>query len=688
MSDTPSRSGSYVPALDGFRGLGVAFVVLFHVGVLKGGWLGVDLFFVLSGFLITRLLVTERATTGRISLRNFWARRARRLLPALIMAMAGVTLYAWWYPEKTLLPTDLPRQMLGALFYFSNWLQLATSGGYWDRFSTPSPMKHLWSLSIEEQFYMLFPLVMLVVFAVVRRRARIAWILGAMAVASWATGLILLATGSGFERVYLGTDTRVGAVLCGCTLGYLACSPAHRISMTKVARVLSVPAMIGVVVAMVVVAGDTNWPTVEWLLMPAFELAVVVLLIVAIDVERPSITNAVATLPPLRWLGTISYGLYLWHFPICLAFDRAMRHSSRWLVVPVEIAASIVVAAASYRFVEEPIRRQRVHLPRLVPIIAVGAILALSFFSLDQSSAVASAHRADVERGAFDNVVAAPDDGAATGAATDDTSTTVVGIDPVTTTAPASSSSSTSSSAPGSTVPVVTTPTVRPTIPLTAPTGRSPRVLLIGDSVALFLNRALQADQKKLGVIASGTGGPGCGVGGVAQIAGASPIPKPALVKSCKKWHDGFADLVQKAKPDVVLLAFGAIQRYTMRLGGVDYQPCDRQYGDWYEDLMSKEIALLNRTGAPVAVMPMSYSRFGGTATTDDSIDCINAATARAVDRQLAGFILPIDKWTCPTRSTCKDEVNGVVLRPDGLHFEGAGASVAMRWVIGIIYGR
>src|SRR4051812_36401819 len=115
MADTPPRSGPHVPALDGFRGLGVAFVVLFHVGVLKGGWLGVDLFFVLSGFLITRPLVTERATSGRIALRQFWARRARRLLPALIMALGGVALYAWWYPEKSLLPTDLPRQMVGAL---------------------------------------------------------------------------------------------------------------------------------------------------------------------------------------------------------------------------------------------------------------------------------------------------------------------------------------------------------------------------------------------------------------------------------------------------------------------------------------------------------------------------------------------------------------------------------------------
>src|SRR5688572_19999684 len=201
--DRPLR---HMPALDGLRGLAVAGVVLCHAGHLTGGYLGVDLFFVLSGFLITSLLLTERRDTGRISLSGFWARRARRLLPALFGMLAGVAVYAAVWADRAELD-PIRADALATLGYVANWRAIFAGNGYWDVFSAPSPLEHTWSLAIEEQFYLVWPLAVLALLWVGRGSAR-AVLTGSLALgaASAAWMIASYTPGDDPQRVYLGTD--------------------------------------------------------------------------------------------------------------------------------------------------------------------------------------------------------------------------------------------------------------------------------------------------------------------------------------------------------------------------------------------------------------------------------------------------------------------------------------------------
>jgi peptidoglycan/LPS O-acetylase OafA/YrhL len=172
MTAVAARSGTsirHVTALDGLRGVAVAGVLLFHAGHLAGGYLGVDLFFVLSGYLITSLLLAERQATGTVALKAFWGRRARRLLPALALMLLAVALYARLIAQ----PSDLHQIRMDALAtiaYVANWRDVLTHFSYWSLFTAPSPLQHTWSLAIEEQFYIVWPLVVLAVATAARRR--------------------------------------------------------------------------------------------------------------------------------------------------------------------------------------------------------------------------------------------------------------------------------------------------------------------------------------------------------------------------------------------------------------------------------------------------------------------------------------------------------------------------------------
>jgi peptidoglycan/LPS O-acetylase OafA/YrhL len=223
---------SHEPALDGLRGVAVAAVVAFHLGHLEGGFLGVDLFFVLSGFLITSLLLTEARWRGRVDLRRFWARRARRLLPALLVMLVGVAVLLMAFTPDG----DRPRfrgDALATLGYAANWERMAGDLTYWDIFTQPSPLDHTWSLAIEEQFYLLWPLVALAVWrwrprSGASHRARR---LGAIAVGAALASLVLLGlTYSPVDtsRAYFGTDTRIGATLGGAALATVVAGRARR----------------------------------------------------------------------------------------------------------------------------------------------------------------------------------------------------------------------------------------------------------------------------------------------------------------------------------------------------------------------------------------------------------------------------------------------------------------------------
>jgi peptidoglycan/LPS O-acetylase OafA/YrhL len=376
--DAEARSSTHVDALDGIRAVAVLAVLFFHQGLswAGGGFLGVEAFFVLSGFLITSLLVTEWHGSGRISLRHFWARRARRLLPALFVVVAVCAVY-----ERVAGPTravpDFGADVLATALYVANWHQIWTGSGYFAQTGLVSPLQHTWSLAIEEQFYLIWPLV--VVFLVgLTRNVRVLFgitVVGAIASAlemAWLYG----AHGAGLNRVYYGTDTRAQALLAGAALAMAVHLRASGYTGPNHRRLRpALPAAIGVLgIAGLLATMDLARATSTWLFRGGF-LAVdasVLAIIIAVTSPSPVFSPARRLLEtwPLRKLGLISYGVYLWHFPLFLWLTTQSTGLGGAALLALRFGSTLVVSVVSYVVIEQPIRTRRVHgwqLRALVP---------------------------------------------------------------------------------------------------------------------------------------------------------------------------------------------------------------------------------------------------------------------------------------------------------------------------------
>jgi peptidoglycan/LPS O-acetylase OafA/YrhL len=348
-----ARSGG----LDGIRALAVLAVMAFHEGIswVPGGFLGVDVFFVLSGYLITDLLVAQFSRDGRLNLRGFWVRRARRLLPALgavlVTVTAAVTVFE---PEE--LPV-LRDALLGAITFSSNWSQAMTHQSYFTAFGPPPPLQHLWSLAVEEQFYLIWPLVLAVVLARTGRRRLAAGLAWAGAVASAAVMAMVYVPGSDPSLVYYGTDTHASGLLIGAALALTF--PLARLGAVSAmtARQLDYAGVLGLAAlawAVTHFAGSDPALYPDGLVFAALAAAAVVAAAAA-----PGRIAKVLGWGPLRWLGVRSYGIYLWHWPVIALFGAvAGRGASTAEARLVETALPVALAAASWRWLEEPILLQ------------------------------------------------------------------------------------------------------------------------------------------------------------------------------------------------------------------------------------------------------------------------------------------------------------------------------------------
>jgi peptidoglycan/LPS O-acetylase OafA/YrhL len=379
----PAGSGPprlrHITALDGLRGFAVVLVVLSHFapGVAPGGFLGVDLFFVLSGFLITSLLVAEREATNRVSLRNFWIRRARRLFPALLV-MVGVVLVVSWLTEARHVVHQVGADGLSALLYVANWRFILSGESYIRQFveGAPSPLRHTWSLAIEEQFYIIWPLAFVALAALARRvgwasRKAFRRLLGGMctvfAALSFARLVIGYHQGMGLDRLYYGTDSRIFLILLGAALGAVAAgTPAlpERLRRWRPALIaLGATATIGLLAATAVVTTEQSW-----LYAGGMGLIALALLVVLVAAAQPS-PNPLARffeLKPLVGLGLISYGVYLWHWPVAIWVRSDNLHLDGPALFVLRCLLTLGVALLSYRFVEQPVRRG--WLPHVGPI--------------------------------------------------------------------------------------------------------------------------------------------------------------------------------------------------------------------------------------------------------------------------------------------------------------------------------
>ncbi len=367
----PSATGKQrVRSLDGVRAVALLVTMGFHFGVgwLQGGFFGLDIFFVLSGFLITGLLVGEFRRAGRIRVLAFWARRARRLLPALVVLLVVVTLVVRFAEPAGLYP-NFRMSALSALFYFSNWWQIANQSNYFFTTGAVYPLTHTWSLAVEEQFYLVWPFVVLAVMHLARgfvRGVKVLMVVAAVGAVASAVEMALLYNPGAHNatRVYFGTDTHAESILIGaalaCALTLIAwrrgedgMAPTARTPVAAATlSAVGVVGLISTVLLSTTLNGDSAFDYRGGILLSGLSAGALILSSVTVP------TGPVAwllSLRPMVLIGTISYGAYLWHFPVFIYFDQARMGFGGVGLLALRFALTFAVATASYVLIERPV---------------------------------------------------------------------------------------------------------------------------------------------------------------------------------------------------------------------------------------------------------------------------------------------------------------------------------------------
>jgi len=367
-------TGRHLPALNGLRGVAVLGVVAYHLqlGWASGGYLGVDLFFVLSGFLISSLLLEEWAGSGRIRLGAFWGRRAKRLLPALFLVLAALALYLilngrFGGPGANghVDLSGLRGEAIATLLYVNNWHLIYAHQSYFAQFSTPSPLQHTWSLAIEEQFYLVWPLVLLLLLRMAPRHWRRAGVFVTVGLGALSAVLMALMFHPGTDpsRVYFGTDTRLFDLMAGATLAFVVASrPQPGEGARRTFHVLG-PLAAGVLAVFWVTAGTPAGLPTNFMFQGGFVLCAALAGLVVADARlvEPGWFSRALAWGPLHFLGTISYGVYLWHWPVIVYLNGARTGLSGWSLDLARIGLTLALSTASYYLVERPVRLAHLH---------------------------------------------------------------------------------------------------------------------------------------------------------------------------------------------------------------------------------------------------------------------------------------------------------------------------------------
>ncbi|MFE5321526.1 acyltransferase family protein [Paenibacillus sp. NPDC056579] len=351
-------NGRYMPGLDGLRALAVLFVILYHLNVnwAPGGLLGVGIFFVLSGYLITDILIAQWRKRGRLDLKEFYLRRARRLMPALLVMILAVVAWITLF-DRGRLPSLLG-EVVSALLYVNNWWHIVHEVSYFESFDPPSPFGHIWSLAVEEQFYLLWPILLALGLMLAPRRGRLVGLTLLLALVSALVMAFLYEPGTDPSRVYYGTDTRAFALLIGAALAIVWPSGKLSAGASRSAHLL----LDGIGGASLLAVLAMIWLTDQYdsfLYRGGFVLlSIAVAALVAALAHPASRLGAALGWSPLRWLGVRSYGIYLWHYPVIVLTSPTVNTGSTSIPLALgQMALCIALAALSWRFIEEPIRQ-------------------------------------------------------------------------------------------------------------------------------------------------------------------------------------------------------------------------------------------------------------------------------------------------------------------------------------------
>jgi peptidoglycan/LPS O-acetylase OafA/YrhL len=545
-------------ALDGIRAFAVIAVLCYHAGIswMGGGLLGVDVFFVLSGFLITSLLCRELKRTSSVRLATFWANRARRLLPALILLILGVALYA--YAFRNSIDVGAVRgDALATLLYVANWHFVFSDQGYFVQAAAPSPLLHTWSLAVEEQYYLIWPL--LALFVVRRWGIRaLAVTAGIGAVASAALMMSLYGAGFSIDRLYYGTDTRAQALLVGSFLGAVGSHfgdsftivPSAWNSTRRQRWLWTAVGLVGAIYlawAWHALAGQNPFLYRGGFLLVAVAAGAVIVGCVTVPV---SLLTRLLSLRALVFVGRISYGLYLYHWPLFLAIDHAHTGLTGASLLATRLIVTFSVAAVSFFFVEEPIRTRRAFRGWIgLGAAGVAAIVAVTAVLVGTVAPAAEA-------------VTAPRNGL-------------------------SDSERSSLAAAG------------------AFANHPIRFLIVGDSVGLTLGVGLTVDSlSRYGVSLFNGAFPGCDLDDVeVRLSGVVGPATPGCIGWRTMWRPGIA----RIRPDVVGLLIGRWEVSDHLYQGRWVHVGDPAWDRHLTAELDQAVTILSSSGAKVVIFTMPY---------------------------------------------------------------------------------